>query len=54
LADRRGRRSSAYRAALVGNVPSAGYCGFPRAINATRVAREVFAERGLLPVEDTR
>jgi 4-carboxymuconolactone decarboxylase len=30
---------------------SAGYCGFPRAIQATRVAKEVFAERGLLPVE---
>ncbi|GHJ41612.1 4-carboxymuconolactone decarboxylase [Streptomyces sp. TS71-3] len=33
---------------------SAGYCGFPRAINATNVAKEVFAERGLLPVEGTR
>jgi 4-carboxymuconolactone decarboxylase len=33
---------------------SAGYCGFPRAINATRVAKEVFAERGLLPVDGTR
>jgi 4-carboxymuconolactone decarboxylase len=30
---------------------SAGYCGFPRAINATKIAREVFAERDLLPVE---
>jgi 4-carboxymuconolactone decarboxylase len=30
---------------------SAGYCGFPRAINATNIAKEVFAERGLLPVE---
>ena len=30
---------------------SAGYCGFPRAINATNVAKEVFAERGLLPVD---
>jgi 4-carboxymuconolactone decarboxylase len=29
---------------------AAGYCGFPRAINATRIAKEVFAERGLLPV----
>jgi 4-carboxymuconolactone decarboxylase len=29
-----------------------GYCGFPRAINATNVAKEVFAERGLLPVRD--
>jgi 4-carboxymuconolactone decarboxylase len=26
------------------------YCGFPRAINAILVAKEVFAERGLLPV----
>jgi len=29
---------------------SAGYCGFPRALNATGVAKKVFAERGLLPV----
>ncbi|AWT42065.1 MULTISPECIES: carboxymuconolactone decarboxylase family protein [Streptomyces] len=29
---------------------SAGYCGFPRALNATFVAKKVFAERGLLPV----
>jgi 4-carboxymuconolactone decarboxylase len=29
---------------------SAGYCGFPRALNATAVARKVFGERGLLPV----
>jgi 4-carboxymuconolactone decarboxylase len=26
------------------------YCGFPRALNATFVARKVFGERGLLPV----
>ncbi|HKR81924.1 MAG TPA: carboxymuconolactone decarboxylase family protein [Candidatus Saccharimonadales bacterium] len=26
---------------------SAVYCGFPRALNATSVAKEVFAERGL-------
>jgi 4-carboxymuconolactone decarboxylase len=26
------------------------YCGFPRAINAILVAKEVFAERGLLPI----
>jgi 4-carboxymuconolactone decarboxylase len=26
------------------------YCGFPRALNATFVARTVFGERGLLPV----
>ncbi|MFD8757227.1 carboxymuconolactone decarboxylase family protein [Kitasatospora sp. NPDC059577] len=32
---------------------SAGYCGFPRAVNATFVARKVFAERGLLPVTGT-
>ncbi|GAA0355011.1 carboxymuconolactone decarboxylase family protein [Actinoallomurus spadix] len=30
---------------------SAGYCGFPRALNATFVAKKVFAERDLLPVE---
>jgi 4-carboxymuconolactone decarboxylase len=29
---------------------SAGYCGFPKALNATFVAKKVFAERGLLPV----
>ena len=29
---------------------SAPYCGFPRALNATLVAKKVFAERGLLPV----
>ncbi|SEF36480.1 4-carboxymuconolactone decarboxylase [Amycolatopsis pretoriensis] len=31
---------------------SAAYCGFPRALNATAVAKKVFAERGLLPVAD--
>ncbi|KUN84869.1 4-carboxymuconolactone decarboxylase [Streptomyces bungoensis] len=30
---------------------SAGYCGFPRALNATFVAKKVFAERGLLPAD---
>ena len=30
---------------------SSAYCGFPRALNATFVAKRVFAERGLLPVE---
>ncbi|WP_454729623.1 carboxymuconolactone decarboxylase family protein [Cellulosimicrobium protaetiae] len=30
---------------------SAVYCGFPRALNATAVAKQVFAERGLLPVD---
>ncbi|MFG3558668.1 carboxymuconolactone decarboxylase family protein [Micromonospora sp. NPDC047557] len=30
---------------------SAGYYRTPRAINATIAPREVFAERGLLPVE---
>ncbi|MFJ4716681.1 carboxymuconolactone decarboxylase family protein [Streptomyces sp. NPDC088785] len=30
---------------------AAGYAGFPRALNATLVAKKVFAERGLLPVE---
>ncbi|GGX09542.1 hypothetical protein GCM10010341_34030 [Streptomyces noursei] len=29
---------------------SAVYCGMPRSINATLVAKKVFAERGLLPV----
>jgi 4-carboxymuconolactone decarboxylase len=29
---------------------AATYCGFPKALNATFVAKEVFAERGLLPV----
>ncbi|MER6084573.1 carboxymuconolactone decarboxylase family protein [Streptomyces sp. NPDC001833] len=29
---------------------SAGYCGFPKALNATFTAKKVFAERGLLPV----
>ncbi|MFJ8441445.1 carboxymuconolactone decarboxylase family protein [Kitasatospora griseola] len=29
---------------------SAVYCGFPRALNATLAAKQVFAERGLLPV----
>ncbi len=30
---------------------AAVYCGFPRALNATFVAKKVFAERGLLPVQ---
>lgn len=30
-------------------VHSAAYCGFPKALNATFVAKKVFAERGLLP-----
>ncbi|MER7845723.1 carboxymuconolactone decarboxylase family protein [Kitasatospora sp. NPDC096077] len=29
---------------------AAVYCGFPKALNATFVAKKVFAERGLLPV----
>ncbi|MEU9123603.1 carboxymuconolactone decarboxylase family protein [Streptomyces sp. NPDC048506] len=29
---------------------SAVYCGMPRSINATLVAKKVFAERGLLPL----
>ncbi|HEY9311162.1 carboxymuconolactone decarboxylase family protein [Williamsia sp.] len=29
---------------------SSVYCGFPRALNATFVAKRVFADRGLLPV----
>ena len=31
-------------------IHTAGYAGFPRAINAIAVAKKVFAERGLLPV----
>ncbi|MER7704585.1 carboxymuconolactone decarboxylase family protein [Kitasatospora sp. NPDC097605] len=30
---------------------SAAYCGFPKALNATFVAKKVFGERGLLPVD---
>lgn len=29
---------------------SAVYCGFPRALNATFIAKKVFTERGLMPV----
>jgi 4-carboxymuconolactone decarboxylase len=29
---------------------SAVYCGIPRALNATLVAKKVFGERGLLPI----
>ena len=29
---------------------AAGYCGFPKSLNATLVAKKVFGERGLLPV----
>ncbi|MDO4887836.1 MAG: carboxymuconolactone decarboxylase family protein [Actinomycetaceae bacterium] len=29
---------------------TAVYCGFPRSLNATFAARDVFAERGLLPL----
>jgi 4-carboxymuconolactone decarboxylase len=32
---------------------SAVYCGMPRALNATFVAKKVFAERNLLPVSTT-
>lgn len=32
---------------------SAVYCGMPRAINATLVAKKVFSERDLLPVDNT-
>ncbi|MEU4393017.1 carboxymuconolactone decarboxylase family protein [Kribbella sp. NPDC023855] len=31
---------------------AAGYCGFPKALNAIFTAKRVFAERGLLPVAD--
>ena len=27
---------------------AAVYCGFPRSINATQIARQIFGERGLL------
>ena len=27
---------------------AAVYCGFPRSINATQVAKQIFAERGLI------
>jgi 4-carboxymuconolactone decarboxylase len=33
-------------------IHTAGYAGFPRAINAIAVAKKVFAERDLLPVEE--
>lgn len=33
-------------------IHTAGYAGFPRAINAVAVAKKVFAERDLLPLED--
>ncbi|TCC65506.1 carboxymuconolactone decarboxylase family protein [Kribbella pittospori] len=29
---------------------AAGYCGFPRALNAVTAAKKVFAERDLLPI----
>jgi 4-carboxymuconolactone decarboxylase len=32
---------------------SAVYCGMPRALNATFVAKKVFSERDLLPVDNT-
>lgn len=31
---------------------SAVYCGMPKALNATFVAKKVFAERGILPLAD--
>jgi 4-carboxymuconolactone decarboxylase len=31
---------------------ASGYCGFPRALNATFAAKRVFEERGLLPLGD--
>ncbi|WP_328998197.1 carboxymuconolactone decarboxylase family protein [Kribbella sp. NBC_00709] len=33
-------------------IHTAGYAGFPRAINAITVARKVFAERDLLPLKE--
>ncbi|MGN8026272.1 carboxymuconolactone decarboxylase family protein [Microbacterium sp. 22242] len=32
---------------------SSVYCGFPRALNATFVAKKVFAERGLVPASSS-
>ncbi|HEX8005492.1 MAG TPA: carboxymuconolactone decarboxylase family protein [Trebonia sp.] len=32
---------------------SAVYCGMPRALNATFIAKKVFSERDLLPVDNT-
>jgi 4-carboxymuconolactone decarboxylase len=31
-------------------IHASAYCGFPKALNAIGVAKKVFAERGLLPV----
>lgn len=31
-------------------IQASAYCGFPKALNALGVAKRVFAERGLLPV----
>ena len=33
-------------------IHAAGYCGFPRALNGVFVAKKVFAEQGLLPVQE--
>jgi 4-carboxymuconolactone decarboxylase len=33
---------------------TAVYCGFPKALNATFVAKRVFAERNLLPVQNAQ
>ncbi|MFC9692339.1 carboxymuconolactone decarboxylase family protein [Kribbella sp. NPDC056951] len=35
-------------------IHTAGYAGFPRALNAVGVAKKVFADRGLLPVSSDR
>jgi 4-carboxymuconolactone decarboxylase len=34
-------------------IHAVGYCGFPRALNAVATAKKVFAERDLLPVQET-
>ncbi|MFG1905351.1 carboxymuconolactone decarboxylase family protein [Kribbella sp. NPDC048928] len=36
----------------IAGIHTAGYAGFPRAINAVAVAKKVFAERDLLLLED--
>lgn len=33
-------------------IHTAGYAGFPRAINAVTIAKKVFAERNLLPIAE--
>ncbi len=35
-------------------IHSAVYCGFPKALNAVFVAKKVFGERGMLPLDQPR